>query len=68
MSFPEWPILRMWDMEKECQKAIQQIDDTKYTEFLREEGIQRIMKYGIVCRKKDCRVLMEKEELRLESK
>ena len=55
------------DMEKECQKAIQQIDDTKYTEFLHEEGIYKILKYGIACRKKDCRVLMEKEELRLES-
>ena len=54
------------DMEKECQKAIQQIDDTKYTEFLHQEGIHKIMKYGIACRKKDCRVLMEKEELRLE--
>lgn len=47
------------DLETECKKAIQQIDDTGYTEALQQEDVHRILKYGIACRRKDCRVLME---------
>lgn len=47
------------DLEAECKKAIRQIDDTGYTDALKQEGIHRILKYGIACRRKDCHVLME---------
>ena len=47
------------NMEEECKKAIRQIDDTGYAEALHQEDVKRILKYGIACRKKDCRVLLE---------
>ena len=49
------------DPEAECQKALRQIDDTGYTEAFHQEDIHRIIKYGIACRRKDCRVMMEIE-------
>ncbi|MCI7322003.1 MAG: ATP-binding protein [Lachnospiraceae bacterium] len=49
------------DLETECKEALRQIDDTGYTEALHQEEIHRILKYGIACRRKDCRVLMEIE-------
>lgn len=47
--------------EEECRKALRQIDDTGYTEALHQEDIHKIIKYGIACRRKDCRVMMEIE-------
>ena len=49
------------NLEEECQKALRQIDDTGYTEALHQEDIQKILKYGIACRRKDCRVMIEIE-------
>lgn len=49
------------DLETECKAALRQIDDIGYTEALHQEEIYRILKYGIACRRKDCRVLMEIE-------
>lgn len=49
------------DLEAECQKALRQIEDTGYTEALRQEDVHKILKYGIACRRKDCRVMMEPE-------
>ena len=49
------------DLEAECQKALRQIEDTGYTEALHQEDVHKIMKYGIACRRKDCRVMMEPE-------
>ena len=40
----------------ECRKAITQIDQKKYADELRDNGIGTIWKYGIVCNKKKCRV------------
>ena len=51
------------DPEAECQKALRQIDDTGYTEAFHQEDIHKILKYGISCRRKDCRVMMEIESL-----
>ena len=47
--------------ETECRKALRQIDDTGYTEALHQEDIHKIIKYGIACRRKDCRVMMKIE-------
>ena len=49
------------DLEAECQKALRQIEDTGYTEALHQEDVHKILKYGIACRRKDCRVMMEPE-------
>ena len=49
------------DLEAECQKALRQIEDTGYTEALHQEDVHKIMKYGIACRRKDCRVMMKPE-------
>lgn len=40
----------------ECRKAITQIDQKKYADEFRGNGIGTIWKYGIVCNKKKCRV------------
>ena len=50
------------DLEKECEKALQQIIDVGYTESLEQEGIHKIIKYGIACYKKKCKVVMKIEE------
>ena len=40
----------------ECRKAITQIDQKQYADEFRDNGIGTIWKYGIVCKKKKCRV------------
>ena len=50
------------NMEKECENALQQITDVRYTESLEQEGIHKIIKYGIACYKKKCKVMMKIEE------
>ena len=49
------------NLEKECEKAFQQIIDVGYTESLEQEGIHKIIKYGIACYKKKCKVEMKIE-------
>ena len=49
------------NLEKECEKAFQQIIDIGYTESLEQEGIHKIIKYGIACYKKKCKVEMKIE-------
>ena len=51
-----------YDIEKECENALQQITDVRYTESLEQEGIHKIIKYGIACYKKKCKVMMKIEE------
>ena len=48
-------------MEEACENALKQIKCKRYEETLREEGIEHILKYGIACYKKRCRVMMGKE-------
>ena len=47
-------------LEKACQKAIEQIKDRRYEEFLRNDGRNEILAYGIAFCRKRCRVIMEK--------
>ena len=49
------------NMEKECENALRQITDVRYTESLEQEGIHKIIKYGIACYKKKCKVMMKIE-------
>lgn len=46
------------NLQGECEKALQQIIDIRYTEALEQEGIRTIIKYGIACYRKKCKVLM----------
>ena len=46
------------NLQGECEKALQQIVDIRYTEALEQEGIHTIIKYGIACYRKKCKVLM----------
>ena len=39
-----------------CQKALNQIEEKKYTARLKEDGMRSIIQYGIACYKKDCEV------------
>ena len=44
-----------------CRNAITQIDDNGYVKALKDEGCHTILKYGIACYKKQCKVIVEKE-------
>lgn len=46
-------------LEKGCREALQQIEKADYKEKLRQDGLETILKYGIACNRKKCRVLME---------
>ncbi|MCD7764401.1 MAG: ATP-binding protein [Lachnospiraceae bacterium] len=48
--------------ERECQKALKQINDNDYTAQLREDGMRTLLKYGIVCYKSKCKVVIERVE------
>lgn len=47
------------NLESACQEAIEQIRDTKYDEELKENGTGKILRYGIACYLKRCKVVME---------
>jgi hypothetical protein len=49
-------------LEAGCKEALAQIEKMKYQEQFQDLGIQTIMKYGIACYKKSCKVLLAKEE------
>ena len=51
--------------EQECQKALRQIIDKQYEESLLQDGIHKILKYGIACSRKKCRVVMATEKIRI---
>lgn len=40
-----------------CARALQQIEDKQYAEELVDDGMETILKYGIACYKKRCRVV-----------
>lgn len=47
-------------LEKACQKAMEQIKDRRYEEFLQNDGRNEILAYGIAFCRKRCKVIMEK--------
>lgn len=44
------------NLEQACEQALKQVEERKYDEELRENGIDNILKYGIACYMKRCRV------------
>ena len=51
------------DMETACQRALKQIEEKSYEARLVEDGMETILQYGIVCRKKRCKVACNKKEI-----
>ena len=51
------------DLEKDAEKALQQIYDKRYMEELRAEGYRKIDCYGISFFRKDCEVRFGREEI-----
>ena len=43
-------------LEKDCKEALKQIKDRDYTQKLRDAGFHKILKYGIACQIKTCKV------------
>lgn len=48
------------DMEAVCKEAFEQIEREKYADGLYENGMQTVLKYGIACYKRECRVMVKK--------
>ena len=51
------------NLTTECSKAIKQINKLHYTTSLKEHSLIKILKFGIACYKKHCKVVMEEEML-----
>ena len=51
------------DMEDACQKALKQIEERNYEARLTEDGMEKIIWYGIACRKKKCRVAVFSKDI-----
>ena len=49
------------NLDKACERALQQIEEKKYDEELRENGVDKILKYGIACYMKRCKVKQAEE-------
>lgn len=45
------------NLQKEAEKALKQIESKQYEEALYDEGIEQILRYGIACYKKRCKIL-----------
>lgn len=50
----------MKELDKACEKAMEQIKDRRYDEALREDGRNEILAYGIAFCKKRCKVVVER--------
>ena len=50
------------NLAQACQEALNQIEIRHYADELRDEGIEKIYKYGIACYLKKCRVVVEEQE------
>ena len=48
------------DMDAACEEALQQIEDRDYVAKLKDDGMRNIIKYGIACYKKNCKVVLGK--------
>ena len=46
------------DLGRACKEALKQIEYTKYEDDLEDDGVEKILKYGIACYKKRCKVML----------
>lgn len=49
------------DLDVACERALKQVEERKYDEELRENGVDKILKYGIACYMKRCKVKLAEE-------
>ena len=49
------------NLSEACETALKQIDEKQYDEIFRENGVNRILKYGIACYMKRCKVVLADE-------
>lgn len=50
------------NLEAECRKALEQMQKKRYEEAFIDTDIHNILKYGIACNRKKCRVLLAKTD------
>lgn len=46
------------NLDAACEEALKQIEYTRYEDDLEDDGVENILKYGIACYKKRCRVML----------
>ncbi len=51
------------NLELACARALQQIEELGYEDRLRQDGMETIIRYGIACHKKKCKVKAVKHHL-----
>ena len=51
------------DYDSVCRRALEQIRKKDYTAVLEEEGCRIIYSYGVACRRKKCRIMVEMTEM-----
>ena len=49
------------DLDAACLAALDQIKQKRYDEQLIDDGMESILKYGIACYKKRCRIMLDKQ-------
>lgn len=49
------------NLTEACEKALQQIESKNYAEKLREDGMEKILKYGVACYRKRCCIVMSEK-------
>lgn len=46
------------NLEQACREALAQIENRRYDELFHDEGIETVLRYGVACYKKQCRIVM----------
>lgn len=46
------------NLDAACREALEQVENTRYEEIFLDDGIETILKYGISCHKKRCKVML----------
>ena len=49
------------NLDVACERALKHVEERKYDEELRENGVDKILKYGIACYMKRCKVKLAEE-------
>ena len=60
-NFDRSEICRWRNLDVACERALKQVEERKYDEELRENGVDKILKYGIACYMKRCKVKLAEE-------
>mgnify|MGYP002508297526 CR=1 FL=1 len=54
------------NLEAGCREALAQIERMDYGEKLRRNGMETILKYGVACDRKRCRIELARTDLALQ--